>query len=74
MRRIVFAAAAIALMAAVPASAQQVYQSNEPAAGDGSDGAALPGYGTPPRDFGYAIAGQSSREPTANTGPSVYLR
>jgi hypothetical protein len=46
MRRIVFAAAtAIALMAAVPASAQQVYQSNDPAAGDGSDGAVPPGYG-----------------------------
>ena len=45
MHKMIFAAAAgVALMATAPVSAQ-VYFSDEPAAGAGSDGAAVPAYG-----------------------------
>ena len=69
MRTTIFAAAAFAaLMATVPASAD-VFFSNDPAAGDGSEAAAVPAYGgyrtrefAPHRDFGYAFVCQEARE------------
>ena len=67
MRTTIFAAAAFAaLMGTVPASAD-VFFSNDPAAGDGSEAAAVPAYGgyrtrefAPRHDFGYAC--QEARE------------
>ena len=61
MRKFIFTAAAVAaLIAAVPASAQ-VFYSNDPAAGDGSDAAALPAYGANAGiDFGCASVGRPS--------------
>ena len=64
MRKLIFAGAAVAaLMATVPASAQ-TFLSNDPAAGDGSDGAAVPAYGGnhAARDFDYATACRVLRE------------
>ena len=61
MRKFIFAAAAVAaLIAAVPASAQ-VFYSNDPAAGDGSEAAAVPAYGANAGiEFGYAAVGRPS--------------
>ena len=66
MRKFIFAAAAVAaLIAAVPASAQ-VFYSNDPAAGDGSEAAALPGYGANRgMDYGYAPVSQPLRDHSA---------
>ena len=63
MRSFVSAAAAVgAMMAPVPASAQ-VFFSNDPAAGDGSEAAAVPGYGANRvRDFDNAVACRVLRE------------
>jgi len=63
MRKFVLAAVAVAaLAAAVPASAQ-VFYSNDPAAGDGSEGAATPGYGANGGiSFGYATLGRPSQD------------
>lgn len=44
MRKIVLAATAVAALAAVPASAE-VFNWGDPAAGDGSEAAAVPAYG-----------------------------
>jgi len=51
---LVLSSGVAALMTAVPSSAQLFY-SNDPAAGDGSEAAALPGYGANRGvDYGYA--------------------
>jgi len=53
---LVLSSGVAALMATAPASAQLLY-SNDPAAGDGSEMAALPGYGADRgMDFGYVPA------------------
>jgi len=69
MRKAIFAAAAAAaLVTTMPASAQ-VFYNNDPAAGDGSEAAAVPVYGSnrarqfaARRDFGFALACQEARE------------
>jgi len=68
MRKFVLAAVAVAaLAAAVPASAQ-VFYSNDPAAGDGSEGAATPGYGANTGiAFGYAPLGRPSHDQAVTT-------
>jgi hypothetical protein len=68
MRKSVLAAAAVAaLVAAVPASAQ-VYYSNDPASGDGSENAAVPGYGANGGiSFGYVPVGRPSHEQAVTT-------
>ena len=54
-----------ALMATAPASAQLFY-SNDPAAGDGSEAAALPGYGANRgMDYGYAPVSKPLRDHAA---------
>lgn len=61
MRKFVLAAAAVAtLMATVPASASDLFYSNDPAAGNGSEAAAEPGFGANRGiEFGYAPIEQS---------------
>ena len=69
MRKFVLAAAAVAaLMTTVPASAQYFF-SNDPAAGDGSDAAALPGYGANRGIyFGYAPIGSDHNQAVTSRG------
>ena len=68
MRKFVLAAAAVAaLAAAVPASAQGYY-SNDPASGDGSENAGVPGYGANGGiAFGYAPLGRPSHGQAVTT-------
>jgi hypothetical protein len=63
MRKFVLAAAAVAtLMATVPASAADFFYSNDPAAGNGSEAAAEPGFGANRGiEFGY-VPIQESRD------------
>jgi len=70
MRKFVLAAAAVAtLMAIVPASATEFFYSNDPAAGDGSEVAALPGYGANRGiEFGYAPSRQSRDQAVISRG------
>lgn len=73
MRKLIFAGAAVAaLMATLPALAQ-TFLSNDPAAGDGSDGAAVPAYGgNHARDFDYATACRLLRErPVVSRGATT---
>ena len=60
-----------ALMATAPASAQLFY-SNDPAAGDGSEAAALPGYGANRgMDYGYAPVSRQLRDYAVTTRRQV---
>jgi len=62
---LVLSSGVAALMATAPASAQLFY-SNDPAAGDGSEAAALPGYGANRgMDYGYAPVSQPLRDHSA---------
>jgi hypothetical protein len=70
MRKFVLAAAAIAtLMATVPASASDFFYSNDPAAGNGSEAAAEPGFGANRGiEFGYAPIQESRDQAVISRG------
>jgi len=66
---LVLSSSVAALMATVPASAQ-VFYSNDPAAGDGSEAAAVPAYGgNNVNAFGYVDSGRQSATPRGHVAP-----